>query len=146
MWRYGSTRGETWDPFQELSRLQDEMNRLFSDYRATGQTGDYPPVNLWAGDEGVVASAEVPGVAPEDLEITVQDNTLTLKGERRPPETGEEAVYHRRERAYGAFGRTIVLPFNVDPDQVEARFDDGILMIRLPRPAAERPKRIKISG
>jgi HSP20 family protein len=144
MRRYTPGRGDWSDPFQELRYLQNEMNRLFGDYVTTGETSDYPPINLWTGEEGVVASAEIPGVSPDDLEITVQENTLTLKGERRPPEVGESVTFHRRERAYGGFSRTVMLPFNVDPDQVQARFDDGILMVKLPRPEAERPRRIKI--
>lgn len=146
MQRYQPGRGDWWDPFWELRRLQDELDRLHGDYTGWPASREFPPINLWTVEEGVVASAEIPGVRPDDLEITVQENTLTLKGERQAPQTGEDAVYHRREREYGTFSRTIVLPFDVDADQVEARFDDGVLMVKLPRPAAERPRRIKITS
>ena len=132
------------DPFHELRRMQDEMNRAFGGAR-TGVSGPFPPVNVWVGEVGAVLTSEVPGIRSEDLEITVHQNTVTLKGKCDPDETGKDASFHRRERSYGSFSRTVTLPFNVDSDNVEASYKDGILTLRLSRPEAEKPKRIPIN-
>ena len=139
-----SGRGGWLDPSREGGGLQEEMDRAVGGYRL-GTSREFPPINLWTGEEGVVVTAEVPGMDPEDIDITVHQNTLTLKGSRELGETDKDIVFHRRERNYGSTGRTVVLPFTVDPDKVEARFDDGILTVHLPRPEADKPKRILIS-
>ena len=138
------TRGGWPDPFRDVRRMQDEMSRMFGGYRA-GAPAEFPPINLWTGEEGVVVSAEIPGMKPEDIDITVHQNTLTFKGKRELGDVGSEIVFHRQERAYGSLGRTVILPFSVDPDRVQASFDDGILTIHLPRPEADKPKRIAIT-
>lgn len=132
------------DPFAELRRMQSEMNRLFSGVGAA-VTREFPPVTLWLGDDSVVVTAELPGVARDDVSITLLEDVLTLEGERRPREEGE-ARWHRRERNYGGFSRTIQLPFRVDPDSVQARFNNGVLEIELRRPHEDRPKKIEIRG
>jgi HSP20 family protein len=155
-----------WDPFAQMRRLQSEMNQLFESaapgFGAGAGTGVYPPVNLWQGHDGVAVTAELPGLGSEDVDITVREDTLTIRGERKPDdgepptagETGEQpgeqqggqAAWHRRERPVGAFSRTIVLPFRVDPDQVEARFENGLLQVELRRPEADRPRKIVIKN
>ena len=137
--------GPEWsEPFERLRRFQDEMGRR------TGAPGldrisEYPPVNVWTGEHDVVITAEVPGVDPDDIELTVHQNALTLKGRRRSENGTTEATFHRRERSYGAFGRTLTLPFEADASKVQADFDAGILKIYVPRPEAEKPRRISIS-
>ncbi len=140
------TRGRPgWaDPMRELQRMQDEVNRVFGGYR-TGVSGEFPPVNLWTGEQGAVLTAELPGIGADDLAITVHEDTVTLKGKRAAAVSDEEATYHRRERSYGSFARSVALPFAVASDQVQARIEDGILTLMLPRHEAERPKRIKIN-
>jgi HSP20 family protein len=130
------------DPFAELRRMQGEMNRLFSGMGAA-VTREFPPVNLWLGDNSVVITAELPGVGRDDISINLLEDVLTLAGERRPRDEGN-AQWHRRERVYGSFSRTIQLPFRVDPNAVQARFDNGILEIELQRPHEDRPKKIEI--
>jgi HSP20 family protein len=134
------------DPFLELRRMQSEMNRLFSGY-GFAATRDFPPVNIWLGKNSVVVSAELPGVSRGDVTLNLQEDVLTLEGRRREPRERQENVnWQRRERAYGGFSRIIQLPFRVDADKVQARFDNGILEVELERLEADRPKKIEIRG
>ncbi|MBK8907586.1 MAG: Hsp20/alpha crystallin family protein [Rhodospirillales bacterium] len=143
LYRYGV---DPWDaPHAPLRRLQEEINRAFGDFRVP-QATEFPPMNLWRGPDGIVATVEVPGIQLEDLEITVHQNTLTIKGRRERPTAESEVAYHRQEREFGPFARTVSLPFNVDPDRVTARAQNGILTIELPRPEADKPKRIQIKA
>jgi HSP20 family protein len=133
------------DPFLELRRIQQEMNqRLAGVTDAAAQ--EFPPINLWVGENSVAVTAELPGTAPDDLDLTVRENTLTLNGRREPWTEEENTVWHRRERAVGNFSRTVQLPFRVDPELVEARFANGLLEVELHRPEADRPKKIQIKG
>lgn len=127
-------------PVHELQRLQDEINRMHHHPAAV----EFPLVKIWTGEAGAVLKAEIPGVDPDGLDVTVHDDTLTLKGERRTRVMADDVTYHRHECDDGTFGRTIVLPFGVAVDQVEATVEDGVLTLMLPRHEAERPKRIAI--
>ena len=131
------------DPFRELRRLQEEMDRLAGAF--TPAAASFPAVNLYAGRDGIAVSAELPGVAKDELEIHAHRDTLTLRGTRRPAAENEQA-YHRRERRSGAFTRTIQLPFRVDPEQIEARLENGLLQLSLQRPEEDKPRRIEIGG
>ena len=131
------------DPFLELRRMQSEMNRLFSGY-SFAAARDFPPVNIWLGENSVVVSAELPGVTRGDVTLNLQDDVLTLEGKREPSEGRENVNWQRRERAYGSFSRIVQLPFRVDADKVQARFNNGILEIELQRLEADRPKKIEI--
>src|SRR5258708_32855600 len=129
--------------FREARRMQGDFNRLFGRLPFTQQE-EFPPVNVWAGIDGAVVTAEVPGVDPDTLDITVYQDTVTLRGKRDPEVVGDDVVVHRQERPHGPFARTVVLPFRVDADNVSARFANGILTLELPRPAADKPRQIKI--
>jgi HSP20 family protein len=133
------------DPFEDIRRLQDEMNRLFSSSVAGRRQppAAFPAVNAYANEDGIALTAELPGVRAEDLDISVFRDTLTLRGIRQPHE--EAKSHHRRERLQGEFVRTIGLPFQVDPERVEANLQDGLLRLSLHRPEEDKPKRIKIS-
>lgn len=131
------------DPFRDLQRMQDEISRTLAGF-AGPRNREFPPMNLWAGEDGVVVTAQVPGVDVDSIRITVHRNTLTVSG-GRPADTEECAEPIRRERPTGPFSRTVALPFVVDADQVTARSDAGILHITLPRPEADRPRRIQIA-
>ena len=132
------------DPFSEMRRLQDEVNRLFSSYQFAPSAA-FPAVNAYANEDGIALTAQLPGVAQNDLDISVFRDTLTLRG-RRQPEVGKRQAYHRRERGYGEFVRNISLPFSVDPERVEATMQDGMLRISLHRPEEDKPKRIRVSA
>lgn len=133
------------DPFLEMRRMQQELNQRLAGL-TTAAIEEFPPVKLWVGENSVAVTAELPGIASEDVDLTVRENTLTIRGERKPEPDDEKFVWHRRERAHGSFSRTLQLPFRVDPEQVEARFADGVLEIELHRPEADRPKKIEIKG
>ena len=133
------------DPFLEMRRMQQEMNQRLAGLTA-GTAQEFPLINLWVGEDSVAVSAELPGIAPDEVDLTVRENTLTLKGERDPRMEDEKSVWHRRERVYGSFSRTMQLPFRVDPEKVEARFANGLLEVELHRPEADRPKKIQIKG
>jgi len=136
----------SWDPFTDMRRLQSEMNRLFEDAGALRTTRVYPPVNVWLGDNSVVVAAEMPGLSHDDIELTVQDDTLTIRGERPLTADDNQVAWHRRERAFGSCMRTVELPFRVDSDKVEARFQNGVLAVEMHRPEQDRPRRIAISA
>jgi len=132
--------------WQEMDQLQREMNRLFN---ATSKgrvinSPNYPAINIWTNEDGQLISAEMPGVHPDDIDIDVTGDALSISGERKPDDVVKEARYHRRERNYGAFSRTIQLPFMVDTNKVEANFKNGVLLISLPRAEADKPKKITI--
>jgi HSP20 family protein len=133
------------DPFTELRRMQSEMNRLFSGFSAA-TARDFPPINIWLGENSVVVTAELPGVTGADVNLSLQEDVLTLSGKREPNTQRENVNWQRRERAYGNFSRAVQLPFRVDPDKVQARFNNGILEIELQRLEADRPKKIEIRG
>jgi len=131
-----------------MDQLQREMNRLF-DTTSKGRlfnSPSYPAINIWTNEDGQVISAEMPGVHPDDIDIDVTGDALSISGERKPDELIKDAHYHRRERSYGSFSRTIQLPFMVDTNKVEANFKNGVLMISLPRAEADRPKKITIKS
>jgi HSP20 family protein len=145
-----------WEPFQELrremQRLQREMDRLFGRWTwelpsaAAWLPAAYPALNLWEDDETLYVEAELPGVNMEDLDITVTGaNELTIKGNRKCP-APDKVEWHRRERAFGAFERTVELPVSVDPNKVEARLENGVLTIRLGKSAEARPRKILVKA
>ncbi len=134
--------------WHDMDRLQREMNRLFDDYspsRLRAAPG-YPALNIWTSQEGLAITAEVPGVSPEEMEISVVGDTLTLSGTRKADELKEGARYHRQERGYGSFTRSIQLPYPVDVNKVEATFKDGILKIAMPRSEADKPRKIIVKS
>jgi len=133
-----------WDPWKELERLQDEVSRAFGSRVGPGR--DFPPVNVWSGDDAVVVTAEVPGIDPADLDISVVNDTLTIRGERKAAELQRGERYHRRERGYGEFVRTVKLPFRIDGDHVEAKVSKGVLVVHLPRAEEDRRKRIEVAA
>jgi HSP20 family protein len=134
-------------PRYEMERLRQEMDQLFN--RAFTESrlqtpASYPAMNVWTNEEGVVVTAELPGVEPDDIEISVVGDTLTLSGSRRPDELKEGERYHRRERTSGNFSRTFQLPFRIEDAKVEAVFEKGVLHISLPRAEADKPKKIAV--
>ena len=132
--------------WQEMERLRREMDRLFDSYHPNGYhpIPGYPAMNVWASEDQLAVTAEIPGVDINDIDINVVGETLTLSGERKPDSLSEEAQYHRQERGYGKFNRAIQLPFPVDVNKVEATFKNGVLHVSMPRAEADRPKKITV--
>jgi HSP20 family protein len=120
------------------------MNRLFDGYESGIALSRFPALNVWGNADNVVVTAELPGLAADDLDISVVNNQLTIKGERKAEQPAEGAVCHRRERVDGNFVRTVRLPFAVENDKVSARYENGVLTISMPRHEATKPKRIEI--
>lgn len=129
----------------ELQRMRDEIDRFFSPARAS--TGyEFPLLNVWSSSEKAVLEAELPGLDPKDIDISISGDTITLKGERRPEENKEKDSYHRRERSFGKFSRTIKLPFDVDSNKAEARSTKGVLTLDLPLSESAKQKKITIKS
>ncbi|MGA2330755.1 MAG: Hsp20/alpha crystallin family protein [Syntrophales bacterium] len=133
-------------PLGELQRLQRDINRAFSGFDSFLTVHEYPALNVLEGSENVVVTAELPGIHPDNLNIAVVNDTLTLSGSREPGILKEGEVYHRQERNYGHFSRTVRLPFSVAAGKVEASYKKGILTIILPRAEEEKPKKITIKA
>ena len=132
--------------WREVDRLQREMNRLFEGYnpmRVRSAPG-YPAMNIWTSEDGLKVTAEMPGLNSDDLDISVVGETLTVSGVRKLDELPEGSRYHRQERGYGKFSRSVQLPFPVDVNKVEASFKDGVLSIDLPRTEADKPRKISV--
>jgi len=134
--------------WREIDRLQREMSRLYDSYYPSQlrPAPGYPAMNIWTSEDGLNVTTEVPGIQPEDIDISVVGETLTLSGERRPEELQEGARYHRQERGYGKFTRSVQLPFPVDVNKVEATFKNGVLQIALPRAEADKPRKIVVKS
>ncbi|UCD99005.1 MAG: Hsp20/alpha crystallin family protein [Chloroflexota bacterium] len=134
--------------WREFDRLQREMNQLFNSYspHRPRTSPTYPSLNIWENQEGQLISAEMPGVKIEDIDISVEGDTLTISGVRQANEIPEGARYHRRERGSGEFRRSLRLPFLIDSNQVKASFNDGILTLQVPRAEADKPRKITIKS
>jgi HSP20 family protein len=132
------------DPFRDIRRLQEEMNRLFESAPAA-RGPEFPAVNVYANQDGAVITAELPGVRSEDLELSVHRDSVTLSGDPHG-ETEEGAGYHRRERQSGRFVRTLSLPFLIDPNSVEAGMRDGLLTLKVERAEEDKPRRITVKA
>ena len=133
--------------WREMERLRREMNRLIGDWPTTSAwraAEGYPAINVWTDEDSAVVTAELPGLDLGDIEIAVEGDVLTLRGNREPQELEEGANYHRKERRFGNFIRTFRLPFIVNAEEVEANYSKGVLTINLPRAEAEKPKTITV--
>src|ERR1700689_1277142 len=141
-----------WDPFRELNTLQDRMNRLFRDSvaaetqdQALATSAFAPPVDVYEDEHNITLKIEVPGIDEKDIDVRIENNTLTVHGERKFEKEEKEENYRRVERQYGSFTRTFTLPTTVDANQVQANYDKGVLKINLAKKAEAKPKQIKIN-
>jgi HSP20 family protein len=138
-----------WDPFREFSTLQDRMNRLFRESQGPEEaltTSSFaPPVDVYEDDHNVTLKIEVPGIEEKDIDVRIENNVLTVHGERKFEKEEKEENFRRVERQYGSFTRTFTLPNTVDAEKVSANYDKGILKIALPKKAEAKPKQIKVS-
>jgi HSP20 family protein len=146
------SRWQTFHPvWNQLQQMQSEMNRVFQRWGEGGLRGlgavAFPPVNIWEDGDTIHVQAELPGMRLEDLEIYVTGtNQLTLKGERKPAAPAKNAVQHRQERGFGSFVRVLSLPFAVDANQVEARLENGVLLVKLPKHESAKPRKIVVKA
>jgi HSP20 family protein len=137
-----------WDPFRELARVQDEMNRALGDdrllFRAGESVGWTPACDIYEDGEEIVVLAELAGVEPKDVEIRFENGMLTLKGERKLEREDERENYHRLELSYGTFTRSFSLPATIDSEKIRAESKQGVLVIHLPKKPEAKPKSIQV--
>jgi HSP20 family protein len=141
------------DPFRELATMQDRINRIFGDAYTRRYDDDltqrgewFPPVDIYENaNQEIVLKAELPGLAREDIDLRVENNTLTLRGERKRENEVKQEQYHRVERSYGAFSRSFSLPTRIDTEKVRAEFKEGVLSITLPVKAEAKPRQIEVA-
>ena len=143
----------TYDPFRELRSLQDEVNRVFSSSfgRGSNESGMMrgawnPSVDIFENKDQIVLEAELPGLKPEDVNISIENNVLTIHGERKFEKKDEGDNFHRVERSYGSFTRSFTLPPTVSSENVDASFDNGILRLALAKREEAKPRRIEIKA
>src|SRR5690349_17785236 len=139
-----------WDPFRELAALQNRMNRMFEEQYGGGReeltTGAFvPPVDIYEDEHSVQLKLEVPGIEEKDIDIKVENNVLSVSGERKFEKEEKEENFHRVERRYGSFSRSFTLPNTVDTENIQADYDAGVLRIRLAKRAEAKPKQIKVN-
>ncbi len=143
-----------WEPAAELNTIQNEMNRLFNTFfEQPNQTGRgngtmrrwLPPMDLVETADQYVLRADLPGLSDGDVNVQLEDNVLTITGERKAEHEQEQEGYYRLERAFGAFSRSLTLPDGVEPDNVQAHFDRGVLEIRIAKPEQKKPRQVQIA-
>jgi HSP20 family protein len=136
-----------WEPMRELTSLQSDVNRLFNSF-FEGTNGEArrwtPAVDLVEADRHLILKADLPGLSEDDVQIEVQDNVLTISGERTAESEERKEGYYRLERAFGSFSRSLTLPEGVDAEKIEATFDSGVLEVKIPKPEEVKPKRVSI--
>jgi HSP20 family protein len=139
--------GRYWNTWDEVERLQREVNRLFEPFGRSGAraAGEFPAVNIWTNADTALLTAEIPGTNPEAIEVTVKNDTVTLRGRRDVEALGKGESYLRQERGAGAFVRSFALPFHVDGQRVTAQYRLGVLQLSLPRAEEDKPKRITVN-
>lgn len=142
----------TYDPFRELRSLQDEINRAFSSSYGRGSDNEMmrgawsPSVDIFENKDTIVLEAELPGLSPEDVHISIENNILTLHGERKFEKKDEGDNFHRVERSYGSFTRSFTLPPTVSSENVDAMFENGILRLTLAKREEAKPRKIEIKA
>jgi HSP20 family protein len=140
-----------WDPYRELNTLQDRMNRLFSATFNDGRdeslttSGFSPAVDVYEDEHNVTLKLEVPGIDEKDIEVRIENNTLTVHGERKMEKEEKEENYRRIERQYGSFTRSFTLPNTVDMEHASANYEKGVLKIKLAKKEEAKPKQIKVN-
>jgi HSP20 family protein len=142
-----------WDPFRDLGSIHDELDRLFGrtfdgvEPRHVAAAGSWmPAMDVYETDDKIVATFDLPGIEPGDVDVSVEDSTLTVSGKRETSNEVKEENYHRVERRYGSFTRSLALPQTADTENVEARFDKGVLTVEVAKAEKARPKKIQVKG
>ncbi len=142
-----------YDPFRDLRTLQEEVNRLFStnltrafDDEGIGRGAWAPSVDIYENKDQIVLEAELPGMNQEDFDLSIENNVITLRGERKFEKTEESDNYHRVERSYGSFTRSFTLPQTVSAESATAEYNNGVLRVTLPKREETKARRIQVSG
>ena len=143
-----------WQPFRELTSIQDRMNRVFDEFfgrrapfaaETEESWGFAPAVDIYEDAHKLTFKVEIPGMEEKDLKVEIEDNTLTVRGERKMEKEVKEEHFRRRERHYGAFSRSFTLPASVDAEKIEANYVNGVLTVELPKRAEAKPKQVKVN-
>ena len=144
-----------WEPFRDMVAVQDRLNRIFDDaVRGNLRGGEEdlaldgqwaPSVDIFEQEGNLVLKAELPGIEPKDVDVRVENNVLTLRGERKFESEVKREKYHRVERAYGTFSRSFTLPNVVDTEKIKAEYKDGVLQVTLPQREEAKPKQIQVA-
>ena len=139
---------QRWDPFRELRRVDDVFTRRFRDYRyGSGQTGSWPvPLDISREDDSLVVRASVPGIKPEDLEVTIEDGRMTIEGKTAVESDESQGGYAIRERRTGSFYRAIRLPETVDAEGAESVYENGVLTVTLPKQASRKARKVEVKA
>jgi HSP20 family protein len=145
----GITTLSRWDPFRDVASFQDQMSRLCGDLPLRFLGGDgvggwYPPVDISEEEDRIVLRAELPGVGKDDIDINVENGTISLRGEKKQEKQVDSENAYRMERFYGSFSRSFVLPTTIDPENIKASFSDGVLEIVLPKADDAKPRKIQV--
>lgn len=140
-----------WEPAREVQSIQQEMNRLFGSFfdspsPEVAARRWIPAMDLVEGEQGYVLRADLPGLTEKDVKIEVEDRVLTVSGERSSEHEDRREGYHRIERASGSFSRSLTLPEGIDPAAIEASFQNGVLEVRIPKPAERKPTRVEVKA
>ena len=135
-----------WDPFREMSGIQNEFNRLVDSVWSGRKESWMPAVDVFDNKDAVVVKAEIAGMDPDDIQIEVDDNVLTIKGERKFEEEVDDERYHRVERRFGSFQRSLALPQGAKAEDIVAAYEDGILTVTVPKAEVQKPKRIEVKA
>lgn len=136
-----------WNPWKELERLQAEIGRAFAGAYAPFERADvYPPVNIWRNESGLILTAELPGLSPETLDITVNPDSVMIRAERKATKLSEGESWSRKERPDASFQRKLDLPVAVNPQSAEATYQKGVLVLKLQRPTEHRPTKVAVRG
>jgi len=134
----------TWEPISELERFTREFDNLFTG--PSGAVHEYPAINVWSLEDEAIVTSEIPGIDPNSLDISVVGQRVTISGQRVPEPASENMSYHRRERLHGQFSRTLDLPFRADAQKVEAKYNKGVVTVRLPRAEEDKPRKIAVKA
>ena len=140
-----------WDTYRDVLALQNRMNSIFQDFSRNGENelvaaaGFVPPVDIYEDEHKLVLKLEIPGIRQEDLDVRMENSTLSVKGERSFQSEGKEENFHRVERRYGSFYRAFTVPSTIDPESIKADYDAGVLRLELQKKAESKPRQIKVN-
>jgi len=138
-----------WDPFREVAALQNRVNSLFRDFNegesSMTTTNFIPAVDIYEDEKKIVLKVDVPGMQEKDIDVSVENNTLTVKGERKLEKEEKEENFHRIERRYGSFFRAFTLPTTVEAESIDAKYENGVLKLEVKKKPEAQPKQIKVN-